>query len=538
MKKNLFSISMITLVSMYALLSIILIGICLIAKIPVTYGILTSIIVIILQFLLAPFFTDLTVKWFYKANFDAEIPLYLREFIERICQKENIKFPKLAIIDDSAPNAFTYGRFKNDARLVITRGIFELLNEEEVKSVVGHELGHIVHLDMFLMTAVELVPLVLYYIYQGLIKSDNDNDNNYSQLIAIIAYVLYIITQYIVLWFSRTREYYADEYSIKNTRNPNALANSLVKIGFGLILRDNSNNPDNNENDKKKKKKYSINEIGALGLFDSKTSKSLIVTSNGNFNDKMSIKNAMKWEMWNPWAFIYELKSTHPLISKRLLAISNYSREYNQEPYVVFDLKKEESYVDDFFLELFIKYLPIISFLITLVLLICLLIRNVSFNASLIIGIGGLITVISSFVAFSRSHRSGYENRTVRDLLGEVKVSGITSIPCIVEGRIIGKGDPGCVFSEDFVLQDNTGIIFLDYNQPLFIINKIFALFKSHQYINEIVKIKGWYRRSPVPYIEIYEMEILGKTKKVFTYNLGIILHILFGIVSLIILFL
>jgi hypothetical protein len=56
----------------------------------------------------------------------------------------------------------------------------------------------------------------------------------------------------------------------------------------------------------------------------------------------------MKWEMWNPWAKWFELNSTHPLISKRLQAISKLSREYNEEPYIVFDLQKTESYVDDF----------------------------------------------------------------------------------------------------------------------------------------------------------------------------------------------
>ena len=165
MKKNLFGIATLTLVGLYALLSVILLGVCLIAKIPLTYGILTSIVVLFLQFLLAPFFTDLSMKWFYKADFNADIPTYLKEFMEGVCNKEGIKFPKFAVINDGAPNAFTYGRFKNDARVVVSRGIFELLTPDEVKSVVGHEMGHIIHMDMFFMTVAEFVPLILYFIY-------------------------------------------------------------------------------------------------------------------------------------------------------------------------------------------------------------------------------------------------------------------------------------------------------------------------------------------------------------------------------------
>lgn len=529
MKKNLLGISTLTLVGLYALLSVVVLGVCLIVDFPITYGIIFSIVVLILQFLLAPFFTDLSVKWFYKTNFNAEIPEYLKDFLNEICQKEKIKVPKIGVINDSAPNAFTYGRFKNDARLVVTKGIFELLTEDEVKAVVGHEMGHVVHLDMLFMTVAQLVPLVLYFLFQTFSENDSSDDSNSGVIIAIVAYVLYIISQYIILWLSRTREYYADEYSIETTKNPNALSSALVKIGFGLSIGRQNEVVEEENGDKKKKKQkvHSAKDIGALGIFDSKTSKSLIVSTNNNINDKVTIKNAMKWEMWNPWAFIYELNSTHPLISKRLLAISNYSTSYNQEPFIVFDLKQEESYVDDFFVELVIKYSPLLVVILTIILVLL----NIDGNVMSIVGFGGMITVALSYIGFNRSHKIGYKEANIRDLLGEVKVSGVTSVPCILEGKIIGKGDPGCIFNEDFTLQDETGIIFLDYNQPMFILNKIFAIFKSHQYVDQKVKIKGWYRRSPVPYVEIYEMEVDGKVKKIFTYGISIAFHIIFAFI-------
>ena len=534
---RLFAISTFTLVGLYALLSVIVLGVCLFLGVNMLYGLGISIIVLLIQFLIAPWLTDLTMRWFYKAKFGAELPSYLNEFVDSICTKYNMKRPKFAIIDDGAPNAFTYGRTKNDARVVLTRGIFELLNEEEVKAVVGHELGHVVHYDMLFMTVAQLVPLILYFVYQVLIdvddnRSSNNNNSGYGQLIGIIAYVLYIISQYVILWLSRTREYYADQFSYEETKNPNALASALVKIGFGLTVNSDSKEEAVEADGKEKqKKKRSTKNIGALGIFDAKTSKSLIVTSNNNINDKDSIKNAMKWEMWNPWAFLYQLQSTHPLISKRLLAISNASKSYGQEPYVVFDLVKPESYVDDFFLEVLIKYLPSLFFIAGLILFFIFMMMENFSNAFISAGILGIVGTIFLFIRFKRSHRSGYTPRTIKDLLGEVKVSGVTSIPCELEGNVIGKGDPGCVFNEDFTLKDSTGIIFLDYNQPLWIINKIFALFKSHQYIDKNIKVRGWYRRSPVPYVEIYEYEIDGKVKKVFTYGLTIFLYIVLLII-------
>ena len=524
MKKNLLGISLLTISGLYFLLAAVIILITLVTGQPVIIGIVTSAIILVIQFLISPFMTDLSMKWFYKAKFKYEVPEYLKSFIEEICKENKMKYPRIGYIDDGAPNAFTYGHTKNDARVVLTRGIFDLLSEEEVKAVVAHELGHASHYDMLFMTVAQLVPLVLYGIYEICMgtKSDSNNNNNssYAAIIGIIAYVLYIISNYIVLALSRTREYYADSFSIEATKNPNALASALVKVGYGLSTAETN-------------AKHSAAKSNALGIFDSKSSKALAVTSmeeNGSIS-KDHIKQAMKWEKWNIWAKWYELNSTHPLISKRLLAISERSKEYNQDPYIIFDLKKEESYVDDFLIEVLISFLPTLSIIVGIIL--CIIGYLYVWNMGLIIGTTLVVALLFSFIKFfKRYSKKEMKETTVRDLLGEVKVSHITSIPCSLEGKIIGRGNPGCIFNEDFVIKDKTGIMFLDYNQPLFIINKIFALFKSQEYFDKEIKITGWYRRSPVPYIELKTMEIDGKIKKIYTYTLGLSLRIVGIILS------
>lgn len=517
MKKSLFGISMLTITCLYGLLGGVIILATYLIGGKVIVGIIISLIVLILQFLLAPFFTDLTMKWFYKASFNEEVPEYLKTFITNICSKYNMKFPRVGRIHDGAPNAFTYGRTKNDARIVLTDGIFNLLTEEEIKSVVAHELGHVVHYDMLFMTAVQVVPLVLYGIYEAFAGSSNDDSDNANAgtIISIIAYVLYIISQYIILWLSRTREYYADNFSIDETKNPNSLAEALVKIGFGLATSKSTG-------------KHNASKNNALGISDVKESKAMSISciENGTVN-KSKIKNAMKWEMWNPWAKWAEFNSTHPLISKRLLYISKRSKEFNQEPYIVFDLQKTESYADDFILELLINFLPSIFLIVAVVI-------YFDPNASLrFVGVSLLLTTIFSYIKFKKRYRNKYTESNVEKLLGEVKVSNITSVPCILKGEIIGRGNPGCIFNEDFVIKDETGIIFLDYNQPIHFVNKLFALFNSEQYFNKIVTVKGWYRRNPVPYVEIYEYTVDNKTKKVWTYTFRKVLYILLTIFSL-----
>ena len=527
MKSKIVGISMLTLTGLFGMLVAFLVFIFWLADVPVIYALIGGIIGLILQFLLSPWLTDLNMKWFYKAKFDAELPEYLKNFIADVCAENNMKLPKIGYIDDGAPNAFTYGHTKNDARVILTRGIFDLLNEEEVKAVVGHELGHAVHYDMLVMTVAQLVPMVLYAIYQACLKyrpSSSSKDDSKSEgavkLIGVIAYILYIIANYIVLWLSRSREYYADRFSAEVTRNPNALASALVEIGFGLSTKE------------KREKGQSVTNATTLGISDAPSSKAMAIGgfSNGTYTET-SIKNAMKWDLWNPWATVYELNSTHPLISKRLLALSDQSKDYGQQPYVVFDLVKPESYMDDFAKDVVINFLPWITFIIALIIF---FVVNPGRNWQY----AGLLLVIplaASLFKYGYSHpKKEFKAETVRDLLGEVKVSGVTSIPCEVTGKIIGRGNPGCVFNEDFVVQDETGIVFLDYEQPLFLINKIFALFKSPDYFDKVVVARGYYRRAPVPFIQLKELVIDGQVKKCYSITFGWVWRwVLFGLAVL-----
>ena len=524
-KKSLAFASTMTLALLYGLLALLVLIVCKFAGATTPVAFAGALIALAIQFLIGPWLTDLSMRLFYKADFNPELPEYLTSFVEDVCREHNMKTPRMGLINDGAPNAFTYGRTKNDARVVITRGILELLDEEQVKAVVAHELGHAAHYDMLVMTVAQVVPLVMYGVYEGCSKaatsssksSKNSKDNSGAVLLllAAIAYVLYLISQLIILWLSRTREYFADEFSVEETQNPAALAGALVTIGYGLSTRGGTDT----------KNRHSVASPNTLGISDAKSSKAMAVccADADPADTKQHIRNAMKWDMWNVWAKIYELGATHPLISKRLLAISERSEEFGQERYITFDEQKPESYVDDFARECLICFLPGALLIATVV---CL-----AFRAGIAAAVCVLGAAVMSLVKFSyRRPNKEMPQRTVRELIGEVKVSGVTSIPCELTGTVIGRGNPGCVFNEDFVIRDETGIVMLDYNQPLFIINKFFALFRSPEYFDKQITVHGWYRRSPVPYVELRDMEIDGKVKKCWTYQVGKVLRIV-GIV-------
>ena len=130
-----------------------------------------------------------------------------------------------------------------------------------------------------------------------------------------------------------------------------------------------------------------------------------------------------------------------------------------------------------------------------------------------------ILAVVASLIkTLYRYPTSIFDNKNVEDILQEVNVSSITPVPCTLRGKLIGKGNPGYMFSEDFVLEDETGIIFMDYAQPLNIWNALFGLLKADKYVDKEVEVRGWYRRAPIPYFEIKEMDVDGQKVKCYSY--------------------
>jgi len=505
------------LFGMYALLTLFLIILVELTKISVNFALLIGLAVIFIQFLAGPFLMDLSLRFLFKMRWvspDA-LPEHLNKFISRICKEENINFPRMGIILDGSPNAFTYGHHPNNARVVVTQGLLDLLNEKEAEAVVAHEIGHVLHWDMLVMTLAQLVPLILYYIYKILIRMKSrgrDKSAPYRFALALSAYILYIISEFIVLWFSRLREYFADRFSGESTGNPNDLASALVKIGYGLA-GDDTRKSENNQ-----QRQEAFKSIGPMGIFDQKAANILAVSSYvgpqrmGQDIDKEKLKDTAKWDLWNPWAMYYELQSTHPLIAKRLKFLSNQSVAFGKEPYIEFNEKRPESYWDEFLVDVTIKILPVVVFIFGLAWFV--IKQDVSYfgSALFIFGLAYLIQVIFSYPD------SDFAPMDIKALLKKIKVSAVRPVPCRIKGKIIGRGIPGLIFSEDFVMQDETGIIFLDYQQPLGIFNFFFGLLKAGNYINQDVEVVGWYRRAPVPFIEIKKLRIEGSESVCYVY--------------------
>ncbi|MCW1300854.1 MAG: zinc metalloprotease HtpX [Candidatus Nanoarchaeia archaeon] len=159
--------------------------------------------------------------------------LWIHQIVEEICEREGMKKPKLYLVDDPTPNAFAFGRSKNSGNVAIHTGLLELLDREEVKTVIAHELGHIRNRDMVVMCIASTLPILLYYLALALTPRD-ERRGGLGVLIFLFALLARFVGQLIVLWISRSREYFADGFSAYITKNPKGLASALAKISYNL----------------------------------------------------------------------------------------------------------------------------------------------------------------------------------------------------------------------------------------------------------------------------------------------------------------
>ena len=162
---------------------------------------------------------------------EAEAP-HIHQMLQELADEAGIKKPELGLSEINIPNAFAYGRSSRSGHIAITRPILGLLDRDELKAVLGHEMGHIKHNDMIVTAAVSVIPIICYYIALSFLFS-GDNDNGAGIIIGIVGYLFYLIGQLLVLFISRTREYYADLASVEFGNRPAALVSALYKLSYG-----------------------------------------------------------------------------------------------------------------------------------------------------------------------------------------------------------------------------------------------------------------------------------------------------------------
>ena len=508
-------------------------------SLPIALGI--TVLWNLILWLVSPWISDWIYRFFYKVEWVGIDGLTSRspksaETIRSVCEKYSITTPKIGIIPDNNPNAFTYGSGKWNSRIIVTEWIFTYLEEWERAAVYGHELWHIRNHDFIIMTIASTLLQIIYEIYYFSKKMSNGKDADSKKwnpfvVIMIIAYIFYVIGNYALLYLSRVREYFADKFSAEHT-DPNDLAQALIKIALGILAT-----PENN------RLVESTKHIGIANVAMSEWV-GLIYANCQKTNNFEALAKSFLFDIKSPWAWVSEFSSTHPLTGKRIKTLM----KLTDKPYYDLDKIEQQFPIDksrlyggfwkDILLLGLTKILPIIGLIGGWIMII----DNNLWDSDMIwiAPISWLLLWLGISILIRTMMRYGdsTDNQTtIIETMGDLYASPVRGKRVTLDGTIIGKWIPGYVFSEDLMLQDKTWLMYLDYESKIPLIgNLIFSLTKVKNLIDKSVKTTGWFFRDISSMVVIDTVEENGAIIKWWAKFWGMIggtILLLAGIVGL-----
>ncbi len=159
----------------------------------------------------------------------------LHEIVEELATKAGIPKPRVAIVQTPIPNAFATGRSPSHSTVAVTTGLLNTLNRDEIEAVLGHEISHIKHRDVAVITIASFVATLAWFVmrwamFMGMWGYDRDRDDLAPLALFAISSLVWLVSFLLIMALSRYREFAADMGSALITRKPEHLISALLKI--------------------------------------------------------------------------------------------------------------------------------------------------------------------------------------------------------------------------------------------------------------------------------------------------------------------
>lgn len=181
------------------------------------------------------YFSDKIVLWSSGAKIVSkeEYPR-LHEIVERLSTNNGLPKPKVAMVNSPVPNAFATGKSPKSSLVAVTTGILDLLDNDELEAVIGHELSHVRSRDVLVLTLSSVFSTVAWYLVRfglfGGLQARNRNTAGTSAIVMLVAITTWVVSFLIIRAISRYREFSADRDGAIMTGKPDKLASALLKI--------------------------------------------------------------------------------------------------------------------------------------------------------------------------------------------------------------------------------------------------------------------------------------------------------------------
>lgn len=468
----------------------------------------------ILMFFMSPWIIDITqkqyhrIQWITLADLDIKSPESV-EIIENFCEKNNIFVPRLGWIEDDAPVAFTYGVISNSSRIVVSRGLFDCLDDDEIAAVYAYQLGRIKNKSFAVLTFVSAPVQVLYYIYVLLSRQSYraKSAKQVWQLIANFANVFYSLSNYLLVGLSHFSTIVSDRFASELTGNPNALARALPKMARQMLPFNQPAMPTNRL----------LESTRTLGICDRQTMTAIGLAMEIAYvgQTDQDPYRVFLWELFNPWRRWLEFHSTHPLVGKRLKFLSQYSKQLGLlTEYDFVELLKEEKKLNkkllyqNFWRDFFIQVSPVIGVLaavIAAILLSQLYNRWLLLSLSMIgLGLGFMLQGSLRYPDFRR-----VTDTDLVSLLIDPYASYVLGSPVQIAGELLGYGTDEFYLGYAIRLEDQGGLAFLNYipNFRQWIIDPSNTIKNLEMLCDRSVIATGWFRRGKFPIIDLSTLQ-------------------------------
>lgn len=157
------------------------------------------------------------------------------QIVRELTTRAGLPMPRLYMIPQDQPNAFATGRNAKHSAVAVTRGITQLLSEDELRGVIAHELAHIRHHDILIQSVAATIGGAITYIGYMMMWFGSEDDDSPLGLVAVLALALLapIAAAIIQMAVSRQREFSADAGGAEICGNPESLASALLRLEEG-----------------------------------------------------------------------------------------------------------------------------------------------------------------------------------------------------------------------------------------------------------------------------------------------------------------
>jgi Zn-dependent protease with chaperone function len=430
--------------------------------------------------------------------------------LQGCCQQRGWELPKLGVLPLAAPLALTYGNLPRTARIVVSQGLLEQLADDEIATIYGSQLGHIVHWDFVVMSLLLLVTIPIYKAYQYFSQwGDRTTARIWRPIMGIMAsltYGVWCLLSGTSIWLSQLRLYYSDRFAVEITGNPNGLVRALLKIAIGIA-------------DDIQKQEHTSWQLESLNILAPVSHQQSICL--GSIAPHTTFESFFMWDYLNPYRWWFVINNTHPLFGDRLQRLVSIARRWHLETQLNLESQQPLRVKPQSFLFQIAPFLgiPIGAVFAVLIWLIwqtayALKFLNLKWiyddwsfvTGCVLIGFSiGTLFRINSFFPDIKLTTAQTDDR-LPNLLSNPAVLPSDSIAVRFVGKLLGRRGVSNCSSQDFILQSNTALVKLHH------IWWIGQQVNLQDLIGRQITVTGWLRRGATPWIDIQTLQTQSGT--------------------------